>query len=128
MKQAISLIEVLISILLLTFVVSLSIWIQTNSITTISKSNHIIKNNSYISMIVTPNQKTQKIFLSNKVNFNYDKARQELKNIKIKINTTTKPLSKLPQNNYIKTINIITTTYTINDNYKQKFYELKLNY
>jgi hypothetical protein len=126
MKQAISLIEVLISILLLTFVVSLSIWIQTNSITTISKSNHIIKNNSYISMIVTPNQKTQKIFLSNKVNFNYDKARQELKNIKIKINTTTKPLSKLPQNNYIKTINITTTTYIINDNYKQKFYELKI--
>ena len=126
MKQAISLIEVLISILLLTFVVSLSIWIQTNSITTISKSNHIIKNSSYISMIVTPNQKTQKIFLSNKVNFNYDKARQELKNIKIKINTTTKPLSKLPQNNYIKTINITTTTYIINDNYKQKFYVLKI--
>ncbi len=129
MKKALSLVEVLIAIVLLTVIISVILQIQQNNIFFLEKFKNNSLYNSYISLIVTSNEnklRNENIYLSDKVNLNDDDIRKEFKEIKINIKDIEDKDIDLPKNDYIKTAKIIKSIYTIEDKSAKTFYTFKL--
>lgn len=132
MKKALSLIEVIVSIVLLTIVISVTLQIQQNNIFYLDKFKDSKLYNSYIGLIATSNKeksnRNKSVYLSDMINFNDDDIRKEFKNIKIDIKDKDLKDMPLPKNDYIKTANIIESSYSIENKSKKIFYSFKLNY
>ena len=129
MKKALSLVEVLISIILISVVIAAMLQIKSNNIFMLEKFKNSAKYNSYIAMSVdTINRKEKKIYLDSLFKID-DRLRQELKKYKIAININTTQQLKLPSNSYVPTAQITELKYTLNDNIASKvFYIFKLEY
>jgi len=130
MKKSISLIEVLISVILITIVIVVIIQMKGNNLFLLGKFKDSTLNNGYILFAVNNNEKRNyKMYLSNIVNFEDDEIREELKGIKITVkNKKLKDLTML-RNDYIKSIVFVESTYVLNLNNKttsRKFYTFKL--
>ncbi|MCG3684553.1 type IV pilus modification PilV family protein [Aliarcobacter butzleri] len=89
MKKAFSLMEVIISIVILSFVMITLIQIRNENIFLVSKSNQKNYIEDYIMLSIDFNDdildKNENIFLSDKYNFENDDIRKELKDIQIDI-------------------------------------------
>ena len=89
MKKAFSLMEVIISIVILSFVMITLIQIRNENIFLVSKSNQKNYIEDYIILSIDFNDdildKNENIFLSDKYNFENDDIRKELKDIQIDI-------------------------------------------
>jgi len=130
MKKSISLIEVLISVILIAIVIVMIIQMKGNNLFLLEKFKDSTLNNGYILFAVNNNEKRNyKMYLSNIVNFEDDEIREELKGIKITVkNKKLKDLTML-RNDYIKSIVFVESTYVLNLNNKttsRKFYTFKL--
>lgn len=130
MKKAISLVEVLVSIVLITTVIVSILQMKENNLFLLDKFKISILNNSYISFAVNVGEnKNEKVYLSDIVDFNDDDIRKELKDIKILIQDKNLIDMKIPENDYVKSVNVIESSYILEQNNKkvnQKFYTFKL--
>jgi hypothetical protein len=126
MKKALSLVEVLISVMLLSIIITTILQIKQNNLLFLEKFKQTSINNSYISLLVTSktNNRNRNIYLSDKIDFNDDDIRQELKSVKINIKDEELDDIILPQNDYIKTAKVVKSTYTIvsDDNLPKNIY------
>ena len=131
MKQALSLTEVLISVMLITVVIATVLQIQQNNIFYLKKFKTSALNNSYIAAIATSdanNNRNKSIRLSDRIDFNDDNIRKELKKIKIKIKDKKLEDMKLPKNDFIKSANIVESSFSIGNTTRKVFYSFKFDY
>jgi len=133
MQKAISLIEVLISIILITVVIVSILQMKNNNLFFLDKFKTSSQNNSYIGLAVQDNtddtKKNENIYLDKMVDFGDDDISIELK--KYKITRKTKQLKdiEIPKNDYIKIVSVVETEYILIQeahNIKQNFYTFKL--
>ncbi len=129
MRKALSLVEVLVAIILITVVIGSMLQMKSNNIFFLEKFNDTILNNSYISFAQSDkNKEDQNIYLDKVVDFKDDDIRKELKQIKVVSKLDDKEEMKLPNNDYIKTAKILTSTYIIDDKASKTFYRFELQY
>ncbi|MEA3290247.1 MAG: hypothetical protein U9Q04_08735 [Campylobacterota bacterium] len=128
MKKSISLVEVLVSIVLLTVVIAASLQIKQNNLHNLEVFEQKSTNNSYISLSVSSStsMRNKKVYLSDIVDFGDDDIRKELKEVKVNIKDDELEDVKLPKNDYIHTAKVFESTYTIEDKTVKKFYTFTL--
>ena len=130
-KPALSLVEVLISVMLLTVVISTVLQIKENNIFFLEKFKNTSLNNSYISLVVSndTNKNDTNIYLGDRVNFDDDEIRREFKTIKIKVKNEDGEDIELPKNDYIPSVKVFNSAYSITSDDKSLtkiFYTFKL--
>ena len=135
MKKALSLIEVLISIALLSTVIITILQLKDNNIYFLAKFKKDALYNNYIALIASSYKKdiNKNVYLSDTVDFKDNDIRKELKQIKINIKNTNSYDIKMPPNDYIQAAIINGLTYTVKTKDKDKdikktFYTFKLDY
>ncbi|MEA2017724.1 MAG: hypothetical protein U9N59_04690 [Campylobacterota bacterium] len=128
-KKAISLVEVMVSVALISIIIVSILKIKDNNLFFIEKFKTTSLNNGYISLVSIPfnvNMRNEKIRLGDKINFDDDEIRRELKDIKIILEDIKIKDIELPTNDYIKTAEIIHSKYTIEKDISKIFYTFKL--
>ena len=133
MKKAISLVEVLVSIMLITTVIAAILQMKDNNLFYLDKFQNSSLNNSYLNFAVDSSSREEKrnksIYLNSQVDFKDDAIRKELKKIKIFIKDTVLKDISIPKNDYIDSVGITQSQYSFIQNEKtitQKFYTFKL--
>lgn len=127
-KIALSLVEVMVSIILLTIIIATSLQIQQNNIFLLDKFKNSSLYDSYLSLVVSPskNIRNTNIILSDKIKLNDDEIRKEFKTIKIKIKDIEQKDILLPDNDYLKTAKVTKSIYSIEAKASKSFYTFKL--
>ncbi len=129
-KQAISLVEVLVAVMLISVVIVSILQIKENNLYFLEKSKESTKYNAYISMIALDNDKTKlnndNIYLSDKINFKDDEIRKVLKEIKIKRKEKELKPIEFNSEEYNLQINIKQTKLSIEDKIQKNFYRFSL--
>ncbi len=128
-KKAISLIEVMVSIALISTVIVTILKIKDNNLFYIDKFKKASLHNGYISLVSLPSNvkmRNETIRVSDKINFNDDDMRKELKNIKIILKDKKLKNIELPKNDYLKDTKVIKSTYSIEKEVSKVFYTFKL--
>jgi len=129
MRKALSLVEVLVAIILITIVIGTMLEIKSNNIFFLEKFKNTSLYNSYISLAIQEDNKEDKnIYLDEVASFNDDEIRKKLKQIKIEIKLEDDEEMNLPDNDYVKTAKIIKTTYTVENQASKIFYRFELQY
>ena len=128
MKKALSLVEVIVAIVLLTIIIATVLQIQQNNIFFLEKFKNSSLYNSYISLVVEPSNslRDESFYLSDKVDLKDDDIRKEFKNIKISVKDTEDEEIDIPQNDYIKEAKVVKSTYLIDGQATKTFYTFKL--
>ncbi len=127
-KQAISLVEVLVSVMLISVVIVSLLQIKENNLHFLDKSKDMVKYNSYISMIALDgNIKDGNVYLGDKINFNDDDIRKELKTVRIKVKNEDLEPILFSTDEYSLQINTSKVTLNIEDKIKKQFFRFKLN-
>ncbi|MEA3384308.1 MAG: hypothetical protein U9Q20_06535 [Campylobacterota bacterium] len=128
MKKALSLVEVMVAILLLTIIITTVLQIQQNNIFFLEKFKNSSLYNSYISLVVeTPKSiRNESFILSDKINLDDDDIRKEFKNIKISVKDVKEKDLELPQNDYIKNAIVTKSIYSIEGKTSKSYYTFKL--
>ena len=126
MRQSLSLIEVLISVMLISVVIVSMLQIKENNIHFIEKSKDSIKYNEYISMIAFDKSTNGKIYLSDKVNFKDDDIRRDLKNIKIEKKIENLESLEFSADEYNLRVDIEEISFKIDKKFEKKFYRFSL--
>jgi type II secretory pathway pseudopilin PulG len=127
LKKSFSIVEVLVAVSLIVTVITAILQMQQNNLHFLEKFKISSLNKSYISLAISSSKqlKDETIYLSDKIDMKDDDIRKELKAIKIKIKDTKLKDITVPENNYLKSIKVIKTTYSL-DNMKHNFYVFKL--
>lgn len=129
-KDGISLIEVLISIMLISVVIASIFQIQKNNLNFLEKSKTTIKNSEYISLVALTKQNgiiNKDLYLNNEIKFNDDEIRKELKAIKINQKDKELDTLKFDDDKYSISIKTIETTYKIDTTTQKQFYRFTLD-
>jgi hypothetical protein len=126
-KQAISLVEVLVAVMLISVVVVSLLQIKENNLHFLEKSKDTIKYNAYISMVTLDNNKDGNIYLDSKIDFKDDDIRKELKKIKIVAKNEELSPTIFNIDDYSLQININKVTLSIDDKIKKQFFNFTLN-
>ncbi len=129
MKQALSLVEVLISIMLISIVIVSILQIKENNLYFLEKGELGTKNNTYLSAVAletTTKLENKNIYLSDKIDFKDDDIRKVFKTIKIHIDEEMLKPTVYNIDNYSLTINIKQSTLSLNEDAKKIFYRFKL--
>lgn len=129
-KDGISLIEVLISIMLISIVIASIFQIQKNNLNFLEKSKTTIKNSEYISLVALTKQNgiiNKDLYLNNEIKFNDDEIRKELKAIKINQKDKELDTLKFDDDKYSISIKTIETTYKIDTTTQKQFYRFTLD-
>ncbi len=126
-KDAISLVEVLISVMLISVVITSILQIKENNLHFLVKTNEMYKNNMYVSTLaIDKSIKDGNTYLKDKLDFNDDDIRKSLKNIKIDVkNKEQEPLVFITDE-YSLIINIKSVNLKLNDTYEKQFYRFSL--
>lgn len=131
MKQAFSLMEVIISIVMLSVVMITLLQIKSENIHLVSKSDKQVRLNDYILLAINfKNEilnKNEYVDLSKNYKYENDDIRRELKDIKVSI--VDKKLETVSINNGFNNINIVTFSRTFsleNTDIKKKLYSFKI--
>ena len=130
MKKALSLVEVLISVMLISVVIASILQIKQNNLHFLDKSKESAKNDAYISMVSLVDEKgfrNKNIRLTDVVNFNDDDIRKELKEIKIKVKDEELDPLEFTTDEYTLIVNIKQTNLTIDDKVQKSFYRFSLD-
>jgi hypothetical protein len=130
MRKAISLVEVLVAIILITVVIGTMLQMKSNNLFYLEKFKNTSLYNSYISLVINfdGKQEEETIYLDDIVDFDDDDIRKEFKEIKIKKIINDDEEIKLPANDYVKTAKVIETTFKIEDKSFKTFYKFELEY
>jgi hypothetical protein len=133
LKKALSLIEVLISIVLLSTVIITILQIKDNNIYFLAKFKNDTLYNSYIALTASSYTKdiNKNVYLSDIADFKDDNIRKELKQIKINIKNTNSYDIKMPSNDYVQSAIVNGLIYTIkskNKDTRKTFYTFKLDF
>ena len=133
MKKSFTLIEVIISVTILSIVISAVLQIQQNNLNDLDKFQSSFKNNEYISMSSLYDKKEKEninthFYLDDIVKYKDDNIRKELKNIKIYIKTKLIDTIDLSSDEYDLRIKIYKENYKIKDSISKNFYTFKLDY
>jgi len=125
MKKSMTLIEVLISLVLITIVITATFSVQSKSISFFDKMKSSSKNSSLISMAVYKNEQTT--YLSELANFKDDDIDREFKKYKLKIDEDI--IKKDTQNleNVVIEITANQKVITLNSDIIKKYYSFKLD-
>ena len=129
-KDGISLIEVLISIMLISVVIASIFQIQKNNLNFLEKSKSTIKNSEYISLVALNKEDkliNKDLYLNNEIKFNDDEIRKELKSIKINVKDKELDTLKFDDDKYSVSIKTIETTYKIDNTTQKQFYRFTLD-
>jgi len=132
LKKALSLIELIIAIMILTVALGSLINISKQNLFYLGKSKKSIKTNTYISLIAcidsNKDLKKQKVYLSDLVNFKNDDLRKDLKEQKIQTSSKKIPSKDTKLKNLNLNMDIVQKTYALNNKHSRNFYtfELKL--
>jgi biopolymer transport protein ExbD len=126
-KDAISLIEVLISIMLISVVVVSLLQIKENNLYFLTKTKDMAKYNSYVSMVALDINKDGNIYLDKKVDFKDDDIRRQLKEIKIKVKNKDFDNLQLGSYEYSIAVNINETKFNIEDKVDRTFYRFSIS-
>lgn len=129
LKKAFSLVEVLVAVSLIATVIASVLQMQQNNLFFLEKFKTSSTNNTYISLgvekIDTKELRNKNIIVGDKINLGDDDIRRELKAIKLKVKDTQLKDKELPENDYVKTIQIYESAYSL-ENMTKKFYTFKL--
>jgi|GEM_PF-2278299 len=129
-KDGISLIEVLISIMLISVVIASIFQIQKNNLNFLEKSKTSIKNSEYISLVALTKQDgliNKDLYLNNEIKFDDDEIRKELKTIKINVKDKELDTLNFDDDKYSISIKTIETTYKIDNKTQKQFYRFTLD-
>ncbi len=130
MKKAISLVEVLVSIMLITTVIVAILQMKDNNFFLLEKFKKTSLYNSYISLAVTIGiNRNEKVYLDDIVNFDDNDIRKDFKEVRILVKDKNLKDIILPENEYLRFISVVESNYTMslhNDTAQQKFYTFKL--
>ena len=89
MKKALSLIEVLISVILISVVIGALLTIKSNNLTLLEKSKTNDRYNTYISILAydydSINNRNNNVFVSDKIEIKDDELKKEINSVKINI-------------------------------------------
>lgn len=130
-KDAFSLMEVIISVVILSVAMIALLQIKSENIHMVSKSDDRVKNSDYILMAINfdepINEKNETIYIDEKFNYSNEKIRTELNSVKIEIKDEKEELKSIKTD--INSINI--TTYnrafsSQNSDIKKKLYSFKI--
>lgn len=114
MKQAISLVEVLVSIVLLSTVIVASLQMKNNTLFFLEQFPQKSLYNSYLSIAVKDGQnRNDTFYLDQKTNFRDDDIRKILKQIKITIKDKQLKNIQIVENKYIESIGVIESSYSV---------------
>ena len=101
-----------------------------NNLFLLDKFKSTTLNSGYISLIaVAGEDRNDNIYVSDKVDFDDDNIRKELKQIKIKVKDTILDDIKLPENEYLRTLKVSQSNYSFDaksNKYQQTYYFFKL--
>ena len=129
--KAFSLMEVIVSIVILSFVMITLLQIKSENIFLISKSNEKVKVNDYILLSINSKDeilnKNEDIFLDKKYKYENEDLKNELKDIKVTIQD--EKIDSKSIDNGFSSINITTfsRTFTLeNSDIKKKLYSFKI--
>jgi Tfp pilus assembly protein PilV len=130
MKKSLSLVEVLISVMLISIVVVALLQIKENNLHLLRKTKDMLKYNSYISLVALENDdkklRNKSFYLDKKIKFKDDDIRKELKLIKVKIKDKKLKPTRFETDKQVLIINIKQTNISIKDDAMKKFYRFSL--
>ena len=130
MRSALSLVEVLISVMLISVVIVSILQIKENNLGFIEKGKISTQNSSYISMVALDDANTttkDNIVLSNRIQFQDDDIRREFKDIKIYIKDEDLKPIEYKSDEYNLVIDINKVTYSLEEKTKKVFYRFSLS-
>ncbi|MCK5111615.1 MAG: hypothetical protein KAQ94_08850 [Arcobacteraceae bacterium] len=128
-KQAITLVEVLVSVMLISVVIVSLLQIKENNLHFLEKSKDTIKYNSYIAMVSLDNDKNirnKNIYLDEEIKFKDDDIRKEFKNIKIKVKDEELEPIEFSTDEYTLQINIKQTSLSMENKTQKSFFRFSL--
>ncbi len=128
-KQAITLVEVLVSVMLISVVIVSLLQIKENNLHFLEKSKDTIKYNSYIAMVSLDNDKkirNNNIYLDEEIKFKDDDIRREFKNIKIKVKDEELEPIEFSTDEYTLQINIKQTSLSMENKTQKSFFRFSL--
>jgi type II secretory pathway pseudopilin PulG len=133
MKKSFTLIEVIISVVILSIIIVAILQIQQNNLNYLDKFKNSFTNNEYISLASLYDKKNKKylnthFYLDKIVKTKDDDIRKELKNIKIYVKTKLRNTIDLSSDNFNFKIKIYKENYKIKDKISKNFYTFKLHY
>lgn len=128
MKKALSLVEVLVAIVLITVIIGSVLQMQQNNLFFLDKFKQTSLYINYIALIADekPSNRNLNIYLDEKIKFNDDEIRKEFKEIKITVKDEEHGEIKLPKNDYMTSIPVIKSTYNVNEQVSKTFYTFKI--
>lgn len=128
MKKALSIIEVLISILLISVVIASLLSLKSNNLSLLEKSYEKERYNSYISVLAYDyeniNNRNKNIFVSDKINIKDDDLKRELNSIKVNVKDEIKGTKVFDE--MILSYQVIKSKYTIEDKTTKVFFTIRL--
>jgi len=129
MKKSLTLVEVLISVMLISVVITAMLQIKNNNLIILKKVNNTTQNSSYVNLLAfdkIKNNQDTKIYLDEQINFKDDDIRKKLKTIKVTKKTTQEKPIILKSDDYKLTIMIYKTTLAIEDKITTNYYRFSL--
>ena len=130
MKKAFTLIEVLISISLLSIVIVTVLHVKQNNLFYIEKFKNSAKNNIYIALASAKKFKNsikdEKIYLDEIVRFKDDDIRKELKDIKVYLKEEKLKKIDLSSPVYSLKIQVISKNYSLDEKANRSLYTFRL--
>jgi K+ transporter len=129
MKKSLTLVEVLISVMLISVVITAMLQIKNNNLIILKKVNNTTQNSSYVNLLAfdkIKNNQDTKIYLDEQINFKDDDIRKKLKTIKVTKKTTQEKPIILKSDDYKLTIMIYKTILAIEDKITTNYYRFSL--
>jgi len=129
-KRAISLVEVLISMMLISTVIVSMLQMKENNLNFLDKSQNILVDNSYISLVALGDDngspKDRSVYLDKEIDFKDDNIRKKFKIIKLNIENTELSSMKLGNSEYSLLVSIQKSTIKIKNGTTKQFYRFSL--
>ena len=132
-KVAFTLVEVLVSITLISIVIATIFQVKENNIFYLEKFKKSSKLNELISIATIDEEKQEKlrnknIYLTKLINFKDDDIRKELKSVKVKVKDEDADSQDLGTEDFDLILNITKSTYSIENKVSSIIYKFKLDY
>lgn len=130
-KDAFSLVEVIISVVILSVAMIALLQIKSENIYMASKSDEIVKSNDHILMAINfdeaINEKNETIYINKKFNYLNEKITTELDSVKIEIKDEKTKLKTIETDIDSIDVSIYHRTFSLeNSNIKKKLYSFKI--
>jgi len=132
-KSGFTLVEVLVSITLLSIIITTIFQIKENNLFFLSKFNNSSKQNELLSLATIDGQnqkelRNKNIYLTQLINFKDDETRQKLKSVKVHVKDEELDSKDLSTEEFSLGLNVLKSTYMIENKGSSDIYTFKLEY